>query len=107
MGKKSNQVTEILKEFKRKIEMKIKLQNLILFGSRARGNEKEDSDIDIIIVSEDFDGQKSFKRPIQFYRDWNYDYDTDIICLTPKELELKKKQVGIIQNAIKDGVIIA
>jgi len=106
MGKKPNKITKILKEFKKKIEMKVKLENLILFGSRATGNEKADSDIDLIIVSENFAGQKSFKRAIQFYKDWDYDYDTDIICLTPQELEIKKKQIGIIKNALKNSITI-
>jgi predicted nucleotidyltransferase len=106
MIKKSDKIGEILKDFKKKVRKKVKLQNLILFGSRARGKEKKDSDIDLLIVSKDFEGQKSFKRPVQFYRDWNYDYNTDIICLTPKELEIKREQIGIIKNAMKDGVVI-
>jgi len=106
MGKESDKAIKILKEFKEKIKKRVKLQSLILFGSRARGDAKQGADIDIIIVSEDFNGQKSYKRSVNFYLDWNYDYDTDIICLTPEEVSIKKKQVGLIKNALKEGVEI-
>jgi predicted nucleotidyltransferase len=106
MGKERDKTIRILKEFKNKIKKRINLKCLILFGSRARGNAREDSDFDIILVSEDFNGQKSYKRPVDFYIDWNEDYNTDIICLTPKELSVKRKQIGIIKNAMKEGVEI-
>lgn len=96
----------MLKEFKEKIERRVKLKNLILFGSRARGTAKKNSDIDIILVSEDFSGEKSYKRSVKFYLDWDYDYNTDIICLTPEELESKRRQIGIIKNALKEGIEI-
>ncbi len=106
MGKKSDETISILESFKKRLERKIKLDRLILFGSRARKDARIDSDFDLIIVSKNFEGQKSFKRPIKFYAEWDSDYDTDIICLTPRELEIKKKQIGIIKNAIKEGIII-
>lgn len=98
---------KILKDFKKKINNnKVNIKSFILFGSRARGDEKDNSDIDLIIVSKDFEGQKSFKRARGFYADWDSDYETDIICLTPEELEKKKKEIGIIKNVIKEGIEI-
>ncbi len=101
-----NKTIKLLENFKKKVEKRIDLDKLILFGSRARNDAKIDSDFDLIIVSKTFEGQKSFKRPIEFYVDWDSDYNTDIICLTPKELEIKKKQMGIIKTALKEGIII-
>jgi len=106
MDKKSNELIVKLKEFKQNTWNKIILDKIILFGSRAKGTAKKNSDVDLILVSKDFKGEKSFKRPAQFYVDWNYDYDVDIICLTPQELERKKKQIGLIKNALKEGIII-
>jgi predicted nucleotidyltransferase len=106
MGKKSNPVIKVLENFKRKVERRVNVAQLILFGSRASGKAKKESDVDIIIVSKDFEGQKSFKRAPMFYYDWDYDYDTDIICLTPEELEKKKNQIGIIKNALKRSIQI-
>lgn len=40
----------------------IRVSKIVLFGSYAKGEGKEDSDIDIIIVSEDFRGKDIFDR---------------------------------------------
>jgi len=106
MDKKSNKIVKILKEYKKRVKEKINLNKIILFGSRARGEERKNSDVDLIIVSKDFNGEKSFKRPAKFYLEWDYDYETDIICLTPEEFKKKRMQIGIIQNALKEGIEI-
>ncbi len=53
---KSEKDKEILKEIKRVIidvakEMNIEIDKVILFGSRARGDYREDSDWDILVVT--------------------------------------------------------
>jgi uncharacterized protein len=40
----------------------INVQKIILFGSYAKGKEKRDSDIDIIVVSDDFRNKTIFER---------------------------------------------
>jgi predicted nucleotidyltransferase len=37
-------------------------EKIVVFGSYAKGGEKEESDIDIIIVSRDFRGKDIFER---------------------------------------------
>ena len=106
MDKKKFEVKSLLKNFKNKIDKKINIQMFILFGSRARGDEIDNSDIDILIVSNSFDGIKYHKRSPQFYLMWDLPYDIDILCLTPKEFNLKKDQLGVIQEAVKEGIEI-
>jgi len=106
MDKKTNEIIKILKEFKKRIDRIAKIDRMILFGSRARGDEKKNSDVDIIVVSKEFKNKKSFRRSPPFYLEWNSEHDTDIICLTPEELEKKKDQIGIIKTALKEGVEI-
>ena len=53
---KNEKDKEILKEIKRVIvnvakEMNIEIDKVILFGSRARGDYREDSDWDILVVT--------------------------------------------------------
>jgi len=95
-----------MKEFKEKIKKKIRPERVILFGSRARGDNKESSDFDVIIVSSDFKGIKFFKRSPPLYLLWNDDSSVDIICLTPEELVKKQKMIGVIQTAVKEGINI-
>ena len=40
----------------------IDVDKIIIFGSYARGEDKKGSDIDIIIVSKDFEGKDIFER---------------------------------------------
>ena len=45
----------IIKRFESElIKLNIKPQKIILFGSYANGKPREDSDIDIVVISEDF-----------------------------------------------------
>ena len=106
MDKKQNKIIKLLKKFKKEISKIINVNNFILFGSRARGEEKEISDIDLLIISENFKGKKSFERSPEFYVMWDENYDVDFICLTPEEFKVKRKQIGIIKNAAKEGIEI-
>ena len=47
-------VLNILRELAKRLEKRITVNSLILFGSYARGEERMESDIDFIVVSEDF-----------------------------------------------------
>lgn len=40
----------------------ISISKIILFGSQASGTANNDSDIDIVVVSEDFEGKSIFER---------------------------------------------
>tara|TARA_Y100000031_G_scaffold138380_1_gene164235 strand:+ start:260 stop:580 length:321 start_codon:yes stop_codon:yes gene_type:complete len=106
MDKKKDKLKYILKEFKREVNKKIKIEKLIFFGSRATKKSKKESDIDILLISKSFKGKKYFKRSPEFYLMWDYPYDVDILCLTPEELAKKQKQAGIIQQAVKEGILI-
>ena len=106
MDSEKDKVIALLKKFKNQVGKRIKIVKLILFGSRAGDNAKEWSDVDILLVSYDFEGEKYFKRSPEFYQMWDYAYDIDILCLTQKELAKKENQIGIIRQAVKEGIEI-
>jgi len=55
MYKKRSQIEEIIKEYKQVLRtLGINVERVILYGSYAKGNERKDSDIDLIVVSKDF-----------------------------------------------------
>lgn len=97
---------KILEVFKRMISKKIDVRKVILFGSRARGDFKEDSDFDVIVVSDEFEGTKSHKRAPDLYRAWNTDHSVDFVCLTSEEFERMKNRPTIIKLAVKEGIEI-
>lgn len=92
--------------FKYKLNKKINVQEVILFGSIAKGTAKKDSDIDLIIVSKSFKGTKFRYRPLEIYDSWNINYPVDFICYTPEEFNKLKKQVTIVREAVREGIEI-
>jgi predicted nucleotidyltransferase len=58
-----NDVLEILRKFRLALEeKKVHVERLILFGSWAKGTQHEGSDIDVIVVSRDFEGKDHWNR---------------------------------------------
>lgn len=94
---------EHLQEFKKEIRKRIKIQKMILFGSRASGKPRKESDFDLLIVSSDFKGKDSLVRGREFYKSWNINYPVDFLCYTPEEFKRLKKQPTIVQIAVKEG----
>ena len=95
-----------LKKFKEKISEEYSPEKMIFFGSRAVGNFRKDSDVDLVVVSGKFEGVKSLKRAPGFYLEWDLDYPVDFICYPPKEFERLKKRVSIVKHAIEEGIEI-
>jgi len=56
-------VLKIIGDFGKALESEgIKLPKIILFGSYSTGTQREDSDIDLVVISEDFAGKDYWKR---------------------------------------------
>lgn len=106
MDRKKTEIINSVKKFISIAKQKTEIEKVIMFGSQARGEPTENSDVDIIIISKDFENKKSYKRASPFYFMWNLPYDGDIICLTPEEFNIKKKQIGIIKTAAEEGIEI-
>lgn len=96
---------EIARKIKENLEKKgIKIEKIILFGSRAKENYKKESDYDFIIVSKDFKDIPIFRR-MEMVLDIKE--DIDVICLTPEEFEREKNFLGsIVSYALKEGIEI-
>jgi predicted nucleotidyltransferase len=49
------QITEIVNQFRRALQRKgVNSERIILYGSYAKNNAREDSDIDLVVISRDF-----------------------------------------------------
>ena len=58
----NEQVKEHLRKFKRLVEKRFRLEKMILFGSRARDDWLYTSDVDLILVSENFQSMNFLQR---------------------------------------------
>ena len=54
MGGKSDSVMERVIEYCRRVDREFKLKRVILFGSRCRGDFYPQSDIDLLLISDEF-----------------------------------------------------
>ena len=99
MGKK---LLNELKEFAKEINV----DSMYLFGSRAWGKAKKDSDVDLLLVSDRFKGVRRLRRSPALHLKWDLKYPVDFICLTSNEFKEKKNQIGVIQEAVKKGIKI-
>lgn len=101
MGKLETQV----KRFLQKVNEKYRLSSVIMFGSRVRNDYLEKSDIDLLLVSDDFEDIKFFERPscIYEYWDWKSGIPLEVICYTENEFKRKKRQMGFVRTAVETG----
>lgn len=97
-------VDPIVAEFAQRLGKLLRLEKLILFGSRARGDHLVTSDYDFIVVSADFEGQSFIRRGLVLYDLWTADESFDALCYTPQEFEQKQRQLCIVQTAVNEGI---
>jgi predicted nucleotidyltransferase len=84
-----NAVLDIVGRLRRGIEARgIRPQKIILYGSYAEGTHREGSDIDVVIISNDF-AEKSYWERIDILADAIYEIFAPIeaVAMTPGEWE--------------------
>ncbi|MFB3764356.1 MAG: nucleotidyltransferase domain-containing protein [Methanotrichaceae archaeon] len=102
----NERVKEALHSFKNIIETRFHIDRMILFGSRARDDWLYSSDIDLILVSDDFRSMSFMERIGEISQLWDCDLTLEAICYTPEEFERKKAEIGIVEDAVKYGIDI-
>ncbi|MDI6807833.1 MAG: nucleotidyltransferase domain-containing protein [Candidatus Eisenbacteria bacterium] len=98
-------VLKILSRFIKALESKgITITKLILYGSYATGTFREGSDIDVVVISQDFAGKGYWER-IDILSDAIYEVFEPIeaIALTPVEWE--KEESAIVEYS-KSGEVV-
>ena len=90
--------------FAEKVRQAMKVERLVFFGSRVKGDHFKTSDYDFIIVSEDFRGIRFPLRPLKVYDFWDWDVPLEVLCYTPDEFERKSRQFCIVSEALREGL---
>jgi predicted nucleotidyltransferase len=108
-GKKLEKIKPILEDVKKTLK-KIygkQLKGIILFGSYARGDSTEGSDIDIIVLLDGIEDPVTEKEKF-FDAIWQLDlkYDTVISVLPFDENQFKTRRLPVILNAKREGIPI-
>src|SRR5712692_6745559 len=95
----TNQTNELLNEIKRRILAASDPEQIILFGSHARGNAGPDSDIDLLVVEEGIEmPRRESIRLRSALR--GLLVPIDVLVATPQQLERYRNAIGLIYGSI-------
>lgn len=80
---------------------------VLFFGSRVTGGATEDSDIDIIIISDIFKEIPFIKRMERVIKLTRFPKHVDYLCYTPEEFMHLKVSSTLLENALEDFLEVA
>ncbi len=85
-------------------------ERIILFGSRARGDARPDSDLDLLVVErEPFAGSRSRKQELKRIRRalWRFRVPIDVLIYSRDEIEEWRSSAHhVIGRSLREGVIL-
>lgn len=96
-----SEVIEKLKNYKALVSQYFDIRDLVLFGSYAKGNPREDSDIDVAIVVDSMDKPFFAYAPVL----WKLRREIDD-RIEPILLEKDNDKSGFLQEVLETGVVI-
>jgi len=75
-----------------RLDKKFRIEKALLFGSSAKGNRLEESDVDVIVVSSDFERISIPDRHALIQREWDGDEEVQALAYTPEEFKRISKR---------------
>lgn len=95
-----------IRQIARKMAIAANAERVILFGSYARGEATEQSDLDLLLIANS--DLPRFKRSRKLYRLFKpHPFAMDIIIYTPQEIENgKKSEFSFVATVLKEGKTI-
>ena len=78
-------------------------ERVILFGSHARGDAGEHSDVDLMIIAQS--DQPRFKRSRELHKMFRpYPFGMDLLVYTPEEIEAGKQcEASFVSRVLREG----
>jgi len=95
-----------LKEISDRIARAFDPERIILFGSHARGDASEDSDVDLLVIAHT--SAPKPKRSVPIYSMLRqYPFSKDILVYTPDEVEeYRHLRASLIARALDEGTVL-
>ncbi|VEN75161.1 conserved hypothetical protein [Candidatus Desulfarcum epimagneticum] len=98
-------MTDIVHEFKQAVAAKYTVTDMWLFGSNARGDATEESDIDIFLQLADL--TKDMEQDVYnmaYDLELKYDCLIDVILLSDAVVKTHSNHLPIYRNILREGV---
>lgn len=96
-----SEVINLVSKYKALVSKHFNIESVILFGSYASGNNREDSDIDVAIVVNSIDSDFFSYAPLL----WKLRREIDD-RIEPILIEKSKDESGFLNEILKTGLII-
>lgn len=106
MGSPPDSLIRDLMRFRRKVAQRFGIEAMILFGSRARGHPRPDSDVDLIVVGRRFRRKNPIDRAAPLHLAWDLGIPVDFLCYTPEEFDDLSRRPSIVREALREGVTV-
>lgn len=97
-------IKEKLEEFVKRLIDKLQVKNILLFGSYAKGDWLKDSDLDLIIISDIFEGMDIGERYKSVKKLAPQGISLEALTYTSKEFEKIKNKSIIIMDALSYAI---
>jgi predicted nucleotidyltransferase len=100
---------EVLCEYRKglKAELGEQLECVILYGSQARGDEHEGSDIDVLcVLCEPFDLGEMIRRTSELTARLSLQYDVALSRTFVTRAEYENRQLPFMMNVRREGVLV-
>jgi predicted nucleotidyltransferase len=79
---------------------------IILFGSRARGEARPDSDLDLLVVLPEIENKRNVTIDLMRILG-NLPVSKDVVVTTPQEIDERGDVLGLIlRPALREGVVV-
>jgi predicted nucleotidyltransferase len=104
MGSSRTALIMDLQRFYRRIARRYQIERMILFGSQARGDAREDGDVDLIVVSPRFRRKNPIDRAYPLHLEWDLGRPVDFLCYTPDEFRDLLRRPSIVREAMREGI---
>lgn len=103
----TEQESTAITELKRLLVPVFRVDSIILFGSKARGDHTKDSDVDVLVIVEEEDMIENRMKLYDIAFDVNYKFGTEISC----KLRNKEKWIRgegdyplFVRDVVKEGI---
>lgn len=103
------ELESILYSFKKELSAiyKDKLSDIILFGSQAREEAQEGSDIDVLIIlREEVEPVKEIRKISDIVTALSLEFNEVISCVFVSEKRYKTEQSPLLKNVRREGISI-
>ena len=97
---------DVTQDIVRRIVERVQPEKIILFGSRARGDARPDSDFDVLVIKES--DEPGYRRDAALYLALvGLNVPVDVITYTPEEVrEWSAVPQAFITTAVREGKVV-